>query len=116
VIGPGRLGLDVGRASTAVAPERVSEVPVRVVRGKGIDGPVRVEIVASPSLRGLSAEPLVLEANREEGVLRIKSGPEIASFRASRVVLRASTRVGDDPLTAEASLTLVADTPSSAGR
>src|SRR5205085_140284 len=40
VIGPGRLGLDLRRASIAVAPGRTLEVPVKVARGRGVDGPV----------------------------------------------------------------------------
>ena len=35
VIGPGRLGLEVGRASVAVAPERTLAIPVRIARERG---------------------------------------------------------------------------------
>jgi hypothetical protein len=115
VVSPGRLGLEVGRASATVIPGRVAEVPVKIARGKGVDGPVRVEVVSSPSHPTLTAEPLILGAGREEGVVRLDCGPEIAGLRTSSIVLRASARVGDDPVTAEASLTLVADTPSSSG-
>jgi hypothetical protein len=109
VIGPGRLGLDVPRASTAVAPGRTSEVPVKIARALGIDGPVRVEIVPASWLRGLSAEPLILDKDHEEGLLRLECGPEPTAFATARLLLRASVQVGDDPVTAEAWLTLVRD-------
>jgi hypothetical protein len=116
VIGPGRLGLEVGRASVAVAPESTSEIPVKIARGKGVEVPVRVEIVSSPTLRGISAEPLILNIDREEATLQIKCGPDIAGFGTGRVVLRATALVGGDPVTAQASLTIVADPLLSSGK
>jgi hypothetical protein len=117
VVGPGRLGLEVPRTSTAVTPGRTSEVPLRIARAEGIDGPVRVEIVASPWLRGLSAEPLVLDSAHEEGILRLICGPEPARFPTAQLLLRASALVGTDSVTAEAWLTLVMDAaPAAAER
>jgi hypothetical protein len=109
VIGPGRLGLEVGRASVAVAPGRTLEIPVKIARGKGLEVPVRVEIVPSPMLRGLSAEPLIVNTDREEATLEIKCGPDIGRFETGRVLLRATALVGGDPVTAQASLTIVPD-------
>jgi hypothetical protein len=109
VIGPGRLGLDLARASAALAPGRTSEVPVRVARGEGIDGPVRIEIVPAAWLHRLAAEPLVLDKDHEEGVLKIECGPEPAQWGTAQLLVRASAPAGADTVTAEASLTVVMD-------
>jgi hypothetical protein len=109
VVGPGRLGLEAARASTAIAPGQTSEVPVRIARGEGIDGPVRVEIVPPSWLRSLSAEPLVLDKAHEEGVLRLECGPHPSPLGSTPLRLRATALVEADAVTAEAWLTLVMD-------
>jgi hypothetical protein len=82
---------------------------VRVARGEGIDGPVRIEIVPAAWLHGLAAEPLVLDKDHEEGVLKIECGPEPAPFQTARLLLRATAPAGADTVTAEASLMVVMD-------
>jgi hypothetical protein len=82
---------------------------VRIARGEGIDGPVRIEIVPSSWLRGLSAEPLILDKAHQEGVLRLACGSEPSRFETTRLLLRASVPVGGDAVMAEAAVTLVMD-------
>ena len=109
VVGPGRLGLEARRTSLAFVAGGVLEVPVKVSRGPGITGPVRVELAGPGPGRGLSADPLLLPEGRDEGVLRIVCGPADERPPTGRLLLRAVAPAGDDPVIAEASLVLVAD-------
>ena len=109
VVGPGRLGLESRRTSLAFVAGGVLEVPVKVSRGQGVTGPVRVELAGPKPARGLSAEPLILAEGRDEGVVRIVCGTtgERPSDRSRRPPGRRPAEGG--PVTAEARLTLVAD-------
>jgi hypothetical protein len=110
VIAPGLLGLEARRSSVMAAPGAMLEVPVKVLRGKEVAGPVRIElIVPESSLRGLSAEPLVLNEGDEDGVFRIVCGASVTGPPTSQVLLRARSASGDDSVTAEAALTVVVD-------
>ena len=109
VVGPGVIGLDLGRTSIALAPRRTVDVPVKVSRGKGIDGPIRVELLRSAGIRGVSAQPLILKAGRNEGTLRVVCDRSIDGPPAATLILQAAAIVGGEPVTAEAPLSVVAD-------
>ena len=72
VIAPGLLGLEARRTSVAASSGKAVEVPVKVSARQGGHGPVHVELIAPEWLRGLSAEPLVLNDGDDEGILRIR--------------------------------------------
>ena len=108
VVAPGLLGLEAGRTSVAATAGKTLEVPVKVTRGKGVAGPVQVELIAPKWLRGLSTEPLVLNEGDDEGMLRIHCGPSLDGPRSAQVVLRARSS-SSDPATAEAPLTVVVE-------
>jgi hypothetical protein len=109
VIEPARLGLESTRTSLAIAPGRTLEVPVKLARGRGVNGPVRVELVVPRRVIGLRAEPLVLSAGQDQGIMRIACATVVVSPRTDKVILRAQARVGVDPIFAEAKLTIVAE-------
>ncbi len=108
VVGPGRLGLESRRTSLAFVAGGVLEVPVRISRGQGVKGPVRVELAGPGPIRGLSADPLILAEGRDEGVVRIVCGTAGERPTTDRVVLQAVATVEGGPVTAETRLTLVA--------
>jgi hypothetical protein len=114
VIEPGLLGLEARVTSLAVAPEKTLDVTIKLSRGKGVDGAVRVELVALGSVRGLSAEPLVLGFGQNEGVVRIHCGASVECPRIAQILLRARSVDLVDPVTAETMLTIVND--NSTGR
>ncbi len=114
VIAPGLLGLEAGRTSVAASSGKTVDVPVKVRRGKDVAGPVHVELIAPEWLRGLSAQPLVLNEGDDEGTLRIVCGASVDAPRTAQVVLRA--RSGSrDPVTAEATLTVVVESSKGHG-
>lgn len=114
VIGPGRIGLEAGRTSVAVAPGRTEEVPFRIARGPGVTGPVRVGLGPSATALGLVAEPTVVGVGRTEGRLRVGCGQSLACDRSARVTLRATTEGDGGPLSAETTLAVVRE-PSGRG-
>lgn len=109
VIGPGQLGLEPGRTSVRIQPGGWDEVPIRVARGKEVEGRVRVALAEDAAACGLSAEPLGLEPGRDEGVLRIHRDPGRMRPASSRLLIRAVGTLAGDPVVAEATITVVGD-------
>jgi hypothetical protein len=109
VVGPGRLGLESRRTSLAFVAGDVLAVPVKVSRGPGLGGPIRVELAVPKPSHSLWAEPLILADGRDEGVVRIVCGTTDERPLTDRVVLRAVGHAQSGPVTAEARLTLVTD-------
>jgi hypothetical protein len=108
VIGPGRLGLGTQRSSLTFHAGSVLEVPIKVSRGQGVKGPIRIELIEPRPSTELSAEPLVLEEGHEEGIVRIACGSSLEGPPVARVVLQALAPLEGGPVTAELRLTLVA--------
>ena len=48
------------------------EIPVKVVRGTGLAGDVRVHVSAPSHIKGWSAEPFVVAANDDAGLLKLQ--------------------------------------------
>jgi hypothetical protein len=107
VVETGLLGLECERTSVAAVPGRRAELPVRVSRGKGLTGPVKVELVLPEQVRDLSAEPLVIPAAESRGVLAICCGRSPGPFTMP-VVIRATLTAASGPVTAEAKVEVVA--------
>jgi hypothetical protein len=101
VVETGRLGLECARTSVPAAPGRRVELPVKVSRGQGLTGPVKVELALPEHVRDLSAEPLVVPAEQTRGVLVLHFGRAPGPFTMP-VVVRASLAAASGPVTAEA--------------
>ena len=112
VIAPGRIDLQAGLETLAVAPGRVVAVPVKVTRGAGVAGPIRVELHTPARVRGMIAEPLIFEPGVEEGLLQVECAASLDCPRTVPMVFRAVATVSGEPVTAEASMTAVRDEPA----
>ncbi len=71
VVEAGRLGLEIEKPSVLAAPGKIAAVPLRVSRGKGLNGPVKVELVLPPHLHGVTADPVVVPADQSAGTLTV---------------------------------------------
>ena len=71
VVETGRLGVEVDRPSLAVVPGGKAELTVRVRRGKGVAGPVKIELVQPEHMHGIRAEPVVVAADQSRAVFRL---------------------------------------------
>jgi hypothetical protein len=106
VVETGLLGLEAERTSIVVAPGQRVELPLKVRRGKGVAGPVKIELVLPPQVRDLSAEPLLIPATQSRGVLTLRCGSSPGPF-AMPVLLRATLAAAAGPVTAEAKVDVV---------
>lgn len=113
VIGPGLIGLEASRTSVAVAPGRTLDVAVKVARSKQTSGPVRIEMIAPSCVKGILAEPLILDSGQTEGVVRIRCDAIMSCPGEAQTLLRASAVVGGDPATAETTLRIVPEITTS---
>jgi hypothetical protein len=109
VVETGLLGLEVEKGSVAATPGQAVSVPVRVSRGKGQAGSVKVELIVPEHVRGLAAEPVVLPADQSRCTftLRFAAGP-LGPFNAP-LVLRATLTTAAGPVIAETKLEVVAE-------
>ncbi len=105
ILSPGLLAVSVDPASASVRPGAATPVRVRVRRARSELGPVRIELVLPRHLRGVSAVPLLLEADASEGTLHLDVAEGAGPFNMP-VTVRAAT-LADEPVTAEAKLELV---------
>ncbi len=104
VIEPGRLDVEAGRRSFLAVPGKTLMVPVRVARGKSLQGPVRVELVVAPHLHGITADPLVIPAGSNVGALSIRIGPDPSKPINLPLLLRATLMDHGEPVVAETKL------------
>lgn len=107
VVEPGRLGVEAERGSVTVTPGKTVSVPVRVTRGKGLQGPVKLELLVAAHIRGVAADAVEIPAEQSTAVLSIRFGPDVQGPFNMPAVIRATTL--DDkkePVVAETRLDL----------
>ncbi len=104
VIEPDRLGVEVEKPTLIVGPDQTVTLPVRVVRGKGLVGPARVELAVPPHLHGITCEPVVLAANEQEATLTIHFAGSSARRVNMPLTVRATVMDKNEPVRGEAKL------------
>jgi hypothetical protein len=102
VIEPGPLGIEVGRASLAAEPGKSVRLPLRVVRGKGVSGPVKVELIVPPHVRGVTAETILVAAGKEQAILCLRFPERPLGPFNMPLTLRATLSGPGGPVVAEA--------------
>jgi hypothetical protein len=107
VVGPGRLGLELGATSLRAVPGGKARLPIRVARGTGLSGPVSLDLVVPAHWRGVSAARVVVPAGRDDGELAIRFAASGAGPFNMPATVRASA--GDEPVTAEAVISIVSE-------
>ncbi len=107
VVETGRMGLELAKNSVLAVRGQTVKVPLEVIRGKGLSGPVKVELILGQHIQGVQAEPLTIPAGQANGVLTIRfAGERLGPFNQAGVV-RATLNDATGPITAEAQLDLV---------
>ncbi len=106
VIETGLLGLELSRYSLAAKSGESVSVHATIRRGKGVKGPVAIDLVLPEHVRGLSASTLKLGADQTEGNLVLKFAAGSGPFNMPLVV-RATLNEPAGPVTAETKLEIV---------
>jgi hypothetical protein len=102
--GPARLALEVDRLSLAAVPGEAAAVAVGVIRDRGLQGPVKLEIIVPEHLKGLAAEPVTIPADGNRGNLTIRFAKNLAGPFNQPLLLRATLTDKGEPIVAEIKL------------
>jgi hypothetical protein len=107
VVEPGRLEVEPDRTSLIAVPGKTVKLAVGVARGKGLKGPVKLELVVPAHLRGISATPVIVPANQQTGRLLIRFARSLKGPCNAPLVIRATVMESKDPVVGEARLEIV---------
>jgi len=94
VIEPGRLDVQAERTSVVAEAGGTVSVPVRVSRGKGLTGAVKLELLVPGHLHGVSAEPVEVPADGDKTTLTIRFAAGARGPFNVPLVIRASVPDG----------------------
>lgn len=109
VVETGRLGIEIDRSSLAAVPGGHTTLVVRVRRGKGLAGPVKIELIQPKHLHGVKAEAVLLAADKSQVAFPLHFAfGRLGPFNMP-LVLRATLDNPDGPAIAETHLELVPD-------
>jgi hypothetical protein len=106
IIGPGPLTIDADPATLAPTAEQPSDVQIQLDRDAAVTGPVRIELLVPPHMRGVSAEPIVVAAGETAGTLRLRFAADAGPFNFP-LTLRAVHGEGLNQVVAETALEIV---------
>ncbi|MBI1829966.1 MAG: PPC domain-containing protein [Planctomycetes bacterium] len=104
VVGPGMLALEADRVSFTAIPGKPFNVPVRIRRGQGINGPVELTLIIPSHLRGLHHAKTIIPAGMDRGELIVNCGEKLAGPFTMPLTLRATLMRDGVPLIAEGKL------------
>jgi hypothetical protein len=109
LVDPGQLTVDVNHSSAVAKPGGYLPLEVRVTRGTGVSGPVRVELVSPPHVRGITADPVTIAAGATTATLTVQyAAGEIGPFNLPLTIRATSKRDDKGPVIAETPLAVIA--------
>lgn len=104
VIEAGQLELTLETPSVRAEAGKSVEVKCKLTRGKGVEGPVRLELLVPDHVRGATAGAVEVPAAQSTGTLMLRfAGDKPGPFNAPLIV-RATLTGTSGPITAEAKL------------
>lgn len=104
LVDPASLAVSPLKHSVRAVPGATLRAPVRVSRGNGVTGPVRVELRTPAHMSSIQATPIEIPAGKELGMLKIRCGSPLEPVNMPATI-RATTLQGPR-LVAEAKLEL----------
>jgi hypothetical protein len=102
VVEPGKLSLTTEPTSLPAAPGARVAVTVRVARTKGLHGDVKLDLAIPPHIRGVSAEPATIAADKDAGTLTIVFAEKMHGPFTMPLVIRGTLMENGSPVIAEA--------------
>ncbi|MGH7223903.1 MAG: hypothetical protein ACRELF_11785, partial [Gemmataceae bacterium] len=109
VVESGRLGVEIDRKSLAAVPGGTASLTVRLRRGKGLAGPVKLELIRPEHMRGIHAASVIVAANRARATFTLRFADDKLGPFNMPVVLRATLLDDANPAIAEAKVEIVAE-------
>jgi hypothetical protein len=107
LVDPGQLTLDADRHSIAALPGKEVELRVRVGRGQGVDGAIRVEAIQPAHFRGLDVSPVMIAEDQTTATLRFQFADRIERINMPVILRATTTRDTASPVTAETQVEIV---------
>ncbi len=107
LVDPGRLAVQLPRATYSATQGQRIELPFRLQRDRGLTNSVAIDLVVPHGCRGVTAAPLEILAGENSGTLQVQVDASASGFGLRPLTIRATTR--DErglPVTAETSLVL----------
>jgi hypothetical protein len=101
VVGPGKLALDLAKTSFTAKSGQPISVSVQIKRSLGLTGPVALELLLPSHIKGLSADPAVIAADRDRGELTIRCADKMPPLFNMPLIVRAVLMHNGEPLMAE---------------
>ena len=105
----GRIGLEIDRPSIAAVPGGEATLMVHVSRGRGVTGPVQLELIRPEHMQGIRAEPVRLPADQSRTPFTLHFAAEKLGPFNMPVVLRATVSDAGITAIAETKLEIVAE-------
>lgn len=109
VVETGHLGLEIDRQSIAATPGEQASLTVRVRRGKGLTGPVKLELILPKHIRGIHAEPVNLAVGQSRTTFILHFAADKLGPFNMPVVLRATMNDAAASAIAETKLEIVTE-------
>jgi hypothetical protein len=100
VVGPGRLGIEATPESLLAAPGQSAAIQVKVARGKGLAGTVKLELQVPAHVRGIETAAVEIPADQNQATVTIRFGGEPGPFNMP-LLLRATLMDEGRPVVAE---------------
>ncbi|MFO0965689.1 MAG: PPC domain-containing protein [Gemmataceae bacterium] len=104
VVGPGKLALELERASLTLRPGKTASLSVQVKRAPDVKGPVKIDLIVPAHIRGVKAAPLELTAGQDEGRLTLQADVGARDAINMPLTVRATLVHDGRPWTAEVKL------------
>jgi hypothetical protein len=107
VIEPGRLGVESDRTSLTAVPGKTLTIPLRVTRGRSLQGPAKLELLIAEHLRGIVADPVAVPADQSSAVFPIRFTADLRGPFNVPLVIRATVLEKGEPIVAETKVGLL---------
>jgi hypothetical protein len=108
LVATGQLAIQLSKTTLVVRPSHRAELPIKLQRTPEVSGSVKVELIATKPIRGVSAESVTIDKGQSEGAIIVNFGSVVQGVGVHPVIIRATTQDHQGlRVTAEAKLTLV---------
>lgn len=89
LVDPVRISLQLPASTFVVKRGGLIRIPVKIQRGTGLAGAVRIHVSSPPHLKGWSVEPIVVAADEDSGMLSLRVDQKLSHTFNSPLVVNA---------------------------